>query len=140
MATDISSLVDKAMDIRRRLEEQGAVVDAQVVAQLVEALTAAQAEPETTRPYYTVSEAAEFVGVSGQTVKNWVSRGMLKGYRLGGRIVIPRGELDDYRSMAEASKALDPTPSREEFIETIRAGRRPFVWPIEPQTPKETEK
>jgi excisionase family DNA binding protein len=137
MATDISSLIERAQDIRRRLEEQGATEDARVIEQLVAALTATQAEPETTRPYYTVTEAAEFVGVSGQTIKNWARRGMLKAYRLGGRIVIPRGELDDYRPLAEASKALDPTPSREEIVETIRAGRRPFVWPIEPK--KESE-
>lgn len=140
MATDVPSLMEKALDVRRRLEEQGALEDAQVVEQLVKELAAAQAEPDTQRPYYTVAEAAELVGVSGQTIKNWVSRGMLKGYRLGGRIIIPRNELDDYRSLAEASKALDPTPSREEIIETIRAGRRPFVWPIEPTTPKEDEK
>ncbi|HLJ82059.1 MAG TPA: helix-turn-helix domain-containing protein [Ktedonobacterales bacterium] len=137
MATNIESLVDRAMDVRRRLEERGATEDAAVVEQLVNELTATQ--PKTERPYYTVSEAAEFIGVSGQTVKNWISRGLMKGYRLGGRIVVPRSELDDYRSMAEASKGIDPLPSREEVVEAIQAGRKRFIWPVEPEETEESK-
>lgn len=129
MATSIEELLDRALAVRRRLEEQGATEDAQVVEQLVRELTAAQ--PKTERPYYTVSEAAELIGVSGQTVKNWISRGMLKGYRLGGRIVIPRAELDDYRPIAEALKGLDPTPPTEEIVAAIQRGRRKWVWPVD---------
>lgn len=136
MATDLQSLVDKAMEIRRRLEAQGAVDDAAVVEQLVNELTAAR--PKSERPYYTVSEAAELIGVSGQTVKNWISRGLMKGYRLGGRIVVPRDELDDYRAMAEASKGIDPLPSREEVVAAIQAGRKRFIWPVEPEESEES--
>lgn len=132
MATDLQALVDRAMDIRRRLAEQGATEDAAVVEQLVNELTAAR--PKSERPYYTVSEAADLIGVSGQTVKNWISRGMLTAYRLGGRVVIPRAQLDSYRSIAEALKGLDPTPSDEEIVEEIRAGRRKFVWPTQAET------
>ncbi|MGZ3674111.1 MAG: helix-turn-helix domain-containing protein [Ktedonobacterales bacterium] len=128
MATNLESLIDKAMDMQRRLAEQGAIEDASIVEQLVTELTAAQ--PKTERPYYTVTEAADLIGVSGQTVKNWISRGMLKGYRLGGRIVIPRTELDDYRPIAEALKGIDPVPSDEEIVDLVRSGRRKFVWPL----------
>ena len=131
MATDIESLMGKALEVRRRLEEQGAVEDAQVVEQLVGA--PASSRPRRERPYYTVSEAADLIGVSGQTIKNWISRSMLKGYRLGGRIVIPRTELDDYRPIAEAFKDTYPTPPDEEIVEEIRAGRRRFVWRVEPK-------
>lgn len=129
MATDIQALADQAMAVSRRLEEQGAVEDAKVVERLVSALTAERSKKQ--RPYYTVSEAAEFVGVSGQTVKNWISRGILKGYHLGGRVVIPRSELDDYRSMAEASKGIELPVTREEIVEAVQAGRRRFIWPVE---------
>jgi len=122
-------LVDRAMDLRRRLEEQGQQDDAHVVEQLIQ--QALVGEPKSERPFYTVTEAAKLVGVSGQTVKNWVSRGMLKGYRLGGRVVIPRAELDTYKSLAEAAKGLDPLPDVREVIAEIRAGRRRFVWPTE---------
>ena len=131
MATSIEELVDRALAVQRRLEGQGATEDAQVVEQLVRELTAVQ--PKTERPYYTVSEAAELIGVSGQTVKNWISRGLMDGYKLGGRIVIPRAELDDYRPIAEASQGIEPLPSREEIVEAVRAGRRRFVWPVEPK-------
>ena len=131
MATDIESLVGKALEFRSRLEQQGATEDAEIVEQLVGVL--ASSRPKRERPYYTVTEAAELVGVSGQTIKNWISRDMLKGYRLGGRIVIPRSELDDYRPIAEAFQGLDPEPSDEEIAEEIRAGRRRFVWRVEPK-------
>ena len=131
MATNLESLIDKAMDVQRRLAAQGASEDASIVEQLVHELTAAQQQPKSEeRPYYTVTEAADLIGVSGQTVKNWIARGMLKGYRLGGRIVIPRSELDDYRPIAEALKGIDPVPSDEEIVELVRSGRRKFVWPI----------
>lgn len=131
MATELESLVVQAGEVQRRLEAQGATEDAAVVARLVRVVT--EQKPKAERPYYTVSEAAELIGVSGQTVKNWINRGMLKGYRLGGRIVIPRAILDGYRPLADALKALDPTPSDEEIVEEIRKGRRPFVWPLEPK-------
>ncbi len=130
MATDVSSLIEKGLDVQRRLEEQGAVEDARVVELLVRQLKATPLQkPKKQRPYYTVSEAADLVGVSGQTIKNWVSRGMLKGYRLGGRIVIPRETLESYRPLAEALKGIDPMPPIEEIVEQIDTGRRPIVWP-----------
>jgi excisionase family DNA binding protein len=131
MATGIESLMGRAMEVQRRLEEQGAVEDAKIVEQLLGALVSSR--PKRERPYYTVSEAADLIGVSGQTIKNWISRSLLKGYRLGGRIVIPRTELDDYRPIAEAFSALEPTPSDEEIVEEIRAGRRRFIWRVEPK-------
>lgn len=134
MATELESLVAQAGEVQRRLEAQGATEDAQIVAQLVQAVT--EQKPKAERPYYTVSEAAELIGVSGQTVKNWINRGMLKGYRLGGRIVIPRAILDGYRPLADALKALDPTPPTEEILRHINAGRRPFTWPGEQQEPE----
>ena len=131
MTTDITSLLDQAREVQRRLAEQGAASDAEVVERLMRELSARP--PQQERSYYTVTEAATLVGVSGQTIKNWVNRGILRGYRLGGRIVIPRRELDGYQALAEAAQGLDPTPDREEVIEVIRAGRKRFLWLIEPQ-------
>lgn len=133
MATELESLVAQAGEVQRRLEAQGATEDAAVIARLVHELTAAKPKPKTERPYYTVSEAAELIGVSGQTVKNWISRGLMDAYRLGGRYVIPRAQLDDYLPVAEASRGIEPLPSRDEVVEAVRKGRRRFVWPVEPQ-------
>lgn len=131
MATELESLVARASEVQRRLEAQGATEDAQVVARLVKSLLAAKFMTE--RPYYTVSEAAELIGVSGQTIKNWISRGLMDAYRLGGRYVIPRTQLDDYRPIAEASRGIEPLPSRDEVVEAVRKGRRHFVWHVEPR-------
>ena len=35
--------------------------------------------------------------------------------------------------MAEASKGIEPLPSREEIVDAVREGRRRFLWPMEPQ-------
>jgi excisionase family DNA binding protein len=127
VATDIASLVDRAMDAQRRLEARGLSDEARVIEQLLKEL--ASVRPQTAKPFYTTTEAAQLVGVTGQTIKNWIARGILKGYRLGGRIVIPRAALDAYRSMAEAAQAIEPLPDREEIVGEIRAGRRRFIWP-----------
>lgn len=78
--------------------------------------------------FYTIVEAAEIIGISVLVAKNWVRRGVLEGYRRESRVVIPRGPTDEYRPIAEALKGIDPTPSNEEIVEAIRAGRRTFVW------------
>lgn len=137
MATDMTSLVDRAMDVQRRLEERGFSEEAQLIEQLVKELAASR--PRAVKPFYTTTEAAEMVGVTGQTIKNWVARDILKGYRLGGRIVIPRAELDEYRSIAEAAKAIEPLPTRNELVEEVRAGRRRVVWPEQKQEEEEKE-
>ena len=40
--------------------------------------------------YMTTGEAARLIGVSAQTIKNWVDRGRLVGSRVGGRILVAR--------------------------------------------------
>ena len=83
------------------------------------------------QPFYTIEETAEIIGVSVPVVNNWVRRGLLQGYRLDGRVVIPRAPIDEYRPIAEAIKGIDPTPSTEEIVEAIRVGRKRFIWPNE---------
>lgn len=41
------------------------------------------------------AQAAEYLGVTDRTIRNYVSRGVLPAYRVGGRVVrIDRGDLD----------------------------------------------
>lgn len=55
------------------------------------------------RRWLTQAEAAEYLGVTDRTIRNLVSRGVIKGYRLGSRAVrIDARELD---------AALRPIPS-----------------------------
>jgi excisionase family DNA binding protein len=40
--------------------------------------------------YMTTGEAARLIGVSAQTIKNWVDQGRLAGSRVGGRMLVER--------------------------------------------------
>jgi excisionase family DNA binding protein len=127
MAIDIKELVARAQDFQKRLIAQGQIEDAFVIDQLIEQVEVSQTQHAKT--FYTTGEAAKIIGVASQTVKNWVARGILQGYRLGNRIVIPRDAIDSYRPIAEAMQSLDPVPDENIIIDEIRRGRRPVRWP-----------
>ncbi len=127
MATDTEKLMERALDAQRRLEAQGLRDEARVMLDLIAEVQALQ--PQSERQFYTTPEAGRLIGVTPQTIKNWVARGLLAGYRLGGRIVIPRAALDEYRELGAAMRAIDPLPPIEEIVRDIRAGRRPVKWP-----------
>lgn len=135
MATDTDKLVERALEAQRRLEAQGLRDEARVMLDLIAEVRALL--PQTERQFYTSAEAGRIIGVSAQTVKNWVARGILTGYRLGGRVVIPRAALDDYRPLGAALQAIDPLPPVEEIVAEIHAQRRPVVWP--PATTKSAD-
>jgi excisionase family DNA binding protein len=122
MPNRLTLLVDRAVSVQQELRDRGLVDEAQVVADLVKELTTLR--PLTDRPFYTSTEAAAIIGVSAQTIKNWVSRDMIKGYRVGGRIAVAREEVERYRELAASLKDLEPIPTREEVIDLIRQGRK----------------
>lgn len=122
MATDTEKLMERAFDAQRRLEAQGLRDEARVMLDLIAEVQALQ--PQSERQFYTTAEAGRLIGVTPQTIKNWVARGLLAGYRLGGRIVIPRAALDEYRELGAAMRAIEPLPPIEEIVRDIRAGRR----------------
>ncbi len=141
MATDTDKLVERALDAQRRLEERGLRDEARVMLDLIAEVQARL--PQMERQFYTTAEAGRIIGVSAQTVKNWVARGLLVGYRLGGRMVIPRAALEDYRALGEAMRAIEPLPPVEEIVADIRAQRRPVVWPpasAEPDDQRENQR
>ena len=45
----------------------------------------------------TVSQAAEQVGATSQTVRNWIRAGQLKAERIGNRFLVPRAEIERLR-------------------------------------------
>ena len=42
----------------------------------------------------TVSQAAEALSASTQTIRNWIRSGRLRGVRIGNRFLIPHGEIE----------------------------------------------
>lgn len=57
--------------------------------------------------YYTFTAAAARLGVTRQTIARWVKKGILKGFRRGGRIYVSRGEISDLLGAAGRRRARD---------------------------------
>lgn len=92
-------------------------------AQAIEALLAAAHED--TLPaleLLTSTEAGELLGVTGQTIKNWVRQGQLPGFRVGGRIMVAKEVVADYVRRARSSLELDAI-SDEEAASVVDEGR-----------------
>ena len=105
-----------AEDLRRRGEEE----PAQVIETLVREAQGNAAAP---LDLLTSTQAGELLGVTGQTIKNWVREGNLDGYRIGGRIMIPRQVVEHYVSRAGISLDLEEV-SDEEAARLVAEGRR----------------
>jgi len=101
------------------LRQRGQLERAQAIESLVEA---AREDAIPSLDLLTSREAGELVGVTGQTIKNWVRQGRLEGYRVGSRIMIPKNVLADYVSRARQSLELDAIAD-EEAAGLVEEGR-----------------
>lgn len=72
----------------------------------------------------TAPEAGELLGVTGQTIKNWVRASQLPGYRIGGRIMVSREAIEAYVRQARTSLDLDDVPD-DEIVHLINEDRAP---------------
>ncbi len=66
----------------------------------------------------TSTEVGDLVGVTGQTIKNWVKEGRMKAYRIGSRIMVPREVVEEYVRSAGESLDLDDC-SPEEAVRLV---------------------
>jgi len=103
-------------ELRRRGEHE----QAQAIEALVEA---SRDETLPSLDLLTSTKAGELLGVSGQTIKNWVRQGRLQGYRVGGRIMVPKEIVADYVRRARQSLEL-AVLSDEEAAQLVEEGRR----------------
>lgn len=71
----------------------------------------------------TSTQAGELIGVTGQTIKNWVREGRLEAYRIGGRVMIPREAVATYVARARTSLDLEEVPD-EEAARLVAEGRQ----------------
>lgn len=102
------------------LRERGERERAQAIDALVEA---ARDETVERLDLLTSREAGELLGVSGQTIKNWVKQGQLRGFRVGGRIMIPRDLVAGNVRRARGALDLEEV-SDEEAARLVAEGRR----------------
>jgi len=56
----------------------------------------------------TVSQVADALGASTQTIRNWIRAEQLTGVRIGNRFLVPRAEVDRLRSDLSGSKLESP--------------------------------
>lgn len=61
----------------------------------------------------TSTEIGNLVGVTGQTIKNWVKEGRMEAYRIGNRIMVPREVVEEYVRSAGESLDLDDCSPEE---------------------------
>lgn len=105
---------DETLDMARRtareLRQRGEDERARAIDTLV---AAARQDAPRSLNLLTTTEAGDVLGVSGQTIKNWVRQGRLRGFRLGGRIMIARDVLSEYVARARGSLDLDVISDEE---------------------------
>ena len=71
----------------------------------------------------TTTETGDLIGVTSQTIKNWVKAGTFPGYRVGNRIMISRAVVEEYVHRARTSLDVEDL-SDGAAAALIREGRR----------------
>lgn len=125
--TNRSSLIERALSVRDRLERNGWREEASVIDLLVEELTAAT--PEDADRFYSMAQAAALIGVGESVIREWIDRGILNGRLADDQLMISASAIRSYQALAEASHDLEPLPSRQSLVKLVRLGRRPVRWP-----------
>lgn len=115
-----SAAIARARGAVEALRRRGEVDEADIVEELLQAVDT-PAVPAL--DMLTTGQTAQLIGVTGQTIKNWVNAGTFPGYRVGNRIMIPREKVEEYVRRARTSLDLDEM-SDEEAAESVREGRR----------------
>ena len=127
MALESTNILLRSRRLAQDLRREGRMEDAAVVEQLVQNLEQQAARA----PYATTGEIARQLGVSRQTVVNWIKRGFLPGVKLGGRLVVPAAELARVEEMARLLDVVDaeaPTAGPEEIDSVARDERDRWTW------------
>lgn len=84
------------------LRQRGEVAEAKAIETLVKAVGDDQLP---SLDLLTTSQAGDLLGVTGQTIKNWVRQGRLPAYRVATRIMVSKDAVSDY--VRRAGSSLD---------------------------------
>ena len=127
MAFADTNILSRSKLLAQNLRKEGRVEDAEVVDALVQSL---EQQPDRSR-FATTGEVARQLGVSRQTVVNWIKRGFLPGVKLGGRLVVPVTELARVQELAYLLNIVDaeqPPTTPEEIDNALRNERTGWTW------------
>jgi excisionase family DNA binding protein len=111
-----------AEDAAAALRQRGEADRAGAVEALIEA---AREQALPTLDLITTTEAGELIGVTAQTIKNWVRDGRLRGFRVGGRIMIPTEAISEYVRRARGSLDLEEMSDVEAAALVAEGRQRP---------------
>jgi excisionase family DNA binding protein len=127
MALISMNILTRSRLLAQNLRQEGRTEDAAIVDALVQSLEQ-QAERS---QFATTGEVAKRLGVSRQTVVNWIKRGFLPGVKLGGRLVVPTAELARVEEVARLLDMVDeerPQATPEEIDRASRSEREGWTW------------
>ena len=127
MGTINTDTLARGRVLAQNLRQEGRVDDAQTVDALLQAVES----NETVSPYLTTSQVGRRLGVSRQTVVNWIKKGLLPGIRLGGRMMVPQTTLERFARLEKLLDELDAErePGQtEEIVELVGRGRKNWTW------------
>jgi excisionase family DNA binding protein len=134
MAISDPKILDKGRTLVRTLRREGRRDEAQTVDALLQAVEVAPKGGNplgAPAPFLTTGEVAQRVGVSRQTVVNWVKKGLLPGIRLGGRTLIAPAALERFAQLEGILDSLDaerPSAPPTEAAEVIAQTRKGWTW------------
>lgn len=118
----VAADLERVETVIKDLRELGRAKDAQAVQSLLK-VAKRQAEPAS---YLTTTQAGKRLGVSRQTIVNWVEKGLLPGVRIGRRIMIPASAFEGFEQFERVFDLMDAEVSHLEqtkLVEVISRGR-----------------
>jgi len=121
------TVLSRGKAFAQSLRQEGRVEDARLVDEL------AQVVERHTQPtqYATTGQVAQRLGVTRQTVVNWIRRGLMPGIQLGGRLVVPVAELERIDEIARMLDVVDAERAPaipEEVDAALRNERIQWKW------------
>jgi excisionase family DNA binding protein len=127
MAAISTDVLARAQDLIQDLRQEGRDEDALTIGALLQVVSETQDTPR----YLTTGEVGRRLGISRQTVVNWIKRGVLPGVRLGGRWMVPAVVLARFEWLERILDDLDAERkpgSPEEIAELVGRGRESWTW------------
>lgn len=127
MSTLDAELLARGQALAEDLRREGRGQDADILASILEV---AERKDDTVR-FLTTGQVAARLGVSRQTVVNWIKRDVIPGVQLGGRLVVPRTVMERFAPIELILDDLDdemPPLSAEDAAKAVEAGRENFKW------------
>ncbi len=127
MAVKETTVLSRSRALAQSLRQEGRAEDAQLVDELAQVV-----ERQTqSAQYATTGQVAHRLGVSRQTVVNWIRRGLMPGVKLGGRLVVPLAELGRIEELSQLLDMVDaerPPATPEEVDAVLRSERSQWQW------------